>query len=543
MKYLTLPLLAICLLLSTTVLKAQNNTSYEKQKDIIEKNLDSKGEIYFKFNLGDKAKINEISRVISIDNVKNDFIGFQVYAYANRVEFFKFLNYNLDFKILTHPGDLNPEQKSSDNINEIMAWDVYPTYTGYVAMMNQFAASYPNLCRIYDAGTTVYGKKLLFAVISDSVNYRKPKPRFMYSSSVHGDETTGSVLMLRLIDTLLKGYGTNAQFTDLVKNVEIWINPFANPDGSYRNTDVISSPIRYNANGYDINRNFPDPSGVPNPTGTWQVETIAMMNLFAKYNFTLSMNFHGGAQVFNYPFDYKAGFHPDDAWYIHIARHWIDTVHSVNSTYMTDLLSSIPNIPGITNGYAWYIVTGGRQDYMTYFCGGREVTAEISATKFLSASQLPTYWGYNFKSFTNYIKECLYGVRGIVSDSVTGAPLKSKIYVTQYTDTNWIYSDSVCGDYHRMLSTGTYTLRVTAPGYITKTVANVYAKYDSTTYLNIKLRPIGTPILTENNTPAEYSLKQNYPNPFNPVTKIEFSLKENSYVKISLFNVLGKEIV
>ena len=85
MKYLTLPLLAICLLLSTTVLKAQNNTSYEKQKDIIEKNLDSKGEIYFKFNLGDKAKINEISRVISIDNVKNDFIGFQVYAYANRV--------------------------------------------------------------------------------------------------------------------------------------------------------------------------------------------------------------------------------------------------------------------------------------------------------------------------------------------------------------------------------------------------------------------------------------------------------------------------
>ena len=145
-------------------------------------------------------------------------------------------------------------------------------------------------------------------------------------------------------------------------------------------------------------------------------------------------------------------------------------------------------------------------------------------------------------SFTNYIKECLYGVRGIVSDSVTGAPLKSKIYVTQYTDTNWIYSDSVCGDYHRMLSTGTYTLRVTAPGYITKTVANVYAKYDSTTYLNIKLRPIGTPILTENNTPAEYSLKQNYPNPFNPVTKIEFSLKENSYVKISLFNVLGKEI-
>ena len=37
------------------------------------------------------------------------------------------------------------------------------------------------------------------------------------------------------------------------------MNPLANPDGTYRPGNTISSPVRGNANGYDLNRNFPDP--------------------------------------------------------------------------------------------------------------------------------------------------------------------------------------------------------------------------------------------------------------------------------------------
>ena len=46
----------------------------------------------------------------------------------------------------------------------------------------------------------------------------------------------------------------------------------------------------------------------------------------------------------------------------------------------------------------------------------------------------------------------------------------------------------------------------------------------------------------DNEIPAEFQLKQNYPNPFNPVTNIEFSLKTTSYVKLSVLDMLGKEI-
>ena len=77
---------------------------------------------------------------------------------------------NIPYWILQHPGDINFDPEMESSPDEIMDWDVYPTYEGYVAMMNQFAANYPNLCRIVNAGQTVQGRQILFAVISDNVN-------------------------------------------------------------------------------------------------------------------------------------------------------------------------------------------------------------------------------------------------------------------------------------------------------------------------------------------------------------------------------------
>lgn len=42
--------------------------------------------------------------------------------------------------------------------------------------------------------------------------------------------------------------------------------------------------------------------------------------------------------------------------------------------------------------------------------------------------------------------------------------------------------------------------------------------------------------------PNGYSLKQNYPNPFNPMTSIEFDVPKNADIKITIFDVKGKEI-
>lgn len=46
----------------------------------------------------------------------------------------------------------------------------------------------------------------------------------------------------------------------------------------------------------------------------------------------------------------------------------------------------------------------------------------------------------------------------------------------------------------------------------------------------------------QNEIPKNFNLEQNYPNPFNPVTNISYSLPKAGYVKISVFDISGREI-
>lgn len=53
-----------------------------------------------------------------------------------------------------------------------------------------------------------------------------------------------------------------------------------------------------------------------------------------------------------------------------------------------------------------------------------------------------------------------------------------------------------------------------------------------------------TPVIVAQNekVPKEFALHQNYPNPFNPVTTIKYDLPKNSFVRLILYDVTGREV-
>ena len=57
------------------------------------------------------------------------------------------------------------------------------------------------------------------------------KPKFLYTSTMHGDEVTGMILMLRLIDEFCTS--EEKRITDILDSVDLFIFPCTNPDGTY----------------------------------------------------------------------------------------------------------------------------------------------------------------------------------------------------------------------------------------------------------------------------------------------------------------------
>lgn len=412
----------------------------------------------------------------------------------------------------------------------------YPSYAEYESLMHNFAMNYPGICRLDTFKTLSSGRRLLMLVIDDNPDQLEQEPVFFYTSTMHGDETVGYILMLNLIDTLLKSYGSVNRITNLVDDVKICINPLANPDGTYAGgNSSVSGATRFNSNSVDLNRNFPDPEDGMHPDGNvWQEETEGFMVLADSLGFHISANLHSGNVVVNYPWDTWNNTPANEDWWLLIGHEYADSAQFYGpSGYFSS--AQFPN--GVTKGYDWYSISGGRQDYMNYYHYCREMTLELSMQKLLPESELPVMWEANRRSLLNYISQAKFGVSGTVSDSLSGLPLKAKIYISNFdVDSSHAYSRATDGYYHRYLASGNYTLTYSAPGYVSKDKTMTVSNYQKHA-VNVQLVPDNVLVSSVKKHPFQV-----YPNPADDLINVEMNIDPQQEILMELRDLTGKTI-
>ena len=135
--------------------------------------------------------------------------------------------------------------------------------------------------------------------------------------------------------------------------------------------------------------------------------------------------------------------------------------------------------------------------------------------------------------------------RGVIA--TPGVEPTSYSYIGETTDTTYIdtyillsYRGSGSGNCTFLFRN--YAYRVTAVDLTSK--ESVRSDRDSIWGYIDPCAPDAMPEGGEliNYTHLTYNLCQNFPNPFNPVTNIRYSIPENSFVELKIYNVLGQEI-
>ncbi|XP_035468397.2 carboxypeptidase M [Scophthalmus maximus] len=343
----------------------------------------------------------------------------------------------------------------------------------------QVNASNPDIAHLYSIGQSVRGQQLWVLALGRSPRrHTLGVPEFKYVANMHGNEALGRELLLQLIDDLVRGYRDNdTRSLRLLSGARLHVLPTMNPDGfDEASTHCQFSQGRFNYNGVDLNRNFPDAfAGLRRQQQLdeekREAEVRAVIGWLKTETFVLSANLHGGALVASYPYDNSNGgseqvggasVAPDDDVFIHLAKVYS---HSHGSMHRGDGCDDGGSfVEGITNGYQWYPLAGGMQDYNYVWAQCLELTLELSCCKFPPAAQLPALWTENRNALLSFIQQVHLGVKGRVFDG-SGSPVQNAVVEVKGRKNMCPFRTDRHGEYFRLLLPGNYSFTVTYPGH------------------------------------------------------------------------------
>ncbi|MCR5788528.1 MAG: hypothetical protein K6G83_01430 [Lachnospiraceae bacterium] len=264
---------------------------------------------------------------------------------------------------------LCPVSVKAEALPSIVQMATTYTYTEMCGDIAELCAAYPGIVTSGAIGTSVQGRTIPLVTLG---NPGAPHA-IMIQSSIHGREYIASQVTMAMIEYYAMQFASG-NYADVLASTCFYIVPMANPDG-VTIAQTASPNWKANANGVDLNRNFPTAweltkgaagPGAANFKGfapASEPETLALMSLAAAHNYSCYISYHQQGNIIYYDDDLTM------AATAALSRALATTVSSVNHYAMVN--TSGTNKSGTTTygGFGDLVLISLQKPGITVECG------------------------------------------------------------------------------------------------------------------------------------------------------------------------------
>ncbi len=460
---------------------------------------------------------------------------------------------------------VNSTSQMAANLGNVDDISGYRTYDEALEELQQIAADNPSICKLMDIGDSRgkeyyesgygnygdYQHDIWAMKVSDNVEVDEDEPAIYYFGAHHAREPLSTEVAFKVLNHIIDNYGTDPNITENVNNKEIWFVPIVNPDGHEVVLDQINTDWRKNIrdndgngsltngswdypDGVDPNRNYGwewgtsgtsnDPNDITycGPTPFSEPELQAIRDLMIAEHFVAGISYHTYSELVLWPFGYSSSATAPD----------IDALAQLG----TNMGMAIPGLSGghYTPQVAWelYPCSGVTDDYAYGQHGIFSYTIEL-ATQFIPpANQVYQVCEDNLDAAMIMLNRSNQSIlTGHITNAENGDAVLAEIFIEGIDNNGALrmpyMSSEDFGAYYRLLTDDTYSLTITAFGYISQTFDNVVITDDGQTILDVQLQPSqiisvsGTITDAESGNPIEGASIEALNTPVDPVQSNE----------------------
>ena len=455
----------------------------------------------------------------------------------------------------------------------------YQSYSQMVQRLEALESSFPNICKVIELGAsqgklylatgntnyTQYNHTLYGIKLSRNVEINEDEPNYYFFGNIHAREPLTAEICMNIIENLVSSYDVDNTEHPL-NQTQVWVVPVLNPDGRdivFTQKDIwhrknvfdnnnnskfdLGSSSSTSIDGIDINRNFAFKWGTtgiswsyssdtyPGASPFSAVEAAHVKDFAKKVPFIAGISYHsyGNQVLWPYGYDWDAHSHNLQAVKsLAIELAGLIRQYNKNNLFYQPVAS-----------FDLYPASGDSEDYLHHYHNILAYNIETADSFIPSATAVAQIVKDHIPAAMHLLaRHKKQFLTGIVSDKITGEPLKAEIKVYPIDSGNPnrmpIYSSEDFGRYHYALVAGNYQLSVTKDNYNTF-ISDFVITTTGQTIINVQLTPktapncpiLETPIANAVNVSVTPLLKWLVDPSGNEVTSFHLQISESADFK------------